>query len=188
MLVSRVRIAMNVLAQLGLPLVVEAAGWEYYAQIVFRSSAASQVFAHWIALIILVCLSVAAGAGMNRLCAGNGIRKQEDESTVGELTMLRTIFANLPDTIYVKDVQSRFLLANQAAATNMGLRPAQIFLVKQISISFQRSLPLYSLKTSVRFCFQVSRWLAGKNKLRSKTVKRDTFCPQRFRCLTRRAV
>lgn len=120
MLASQVWVAMEVVAQLGLSFVVEAAGWEHFAQFALRPPAASQIFVHWIALIILVCLSVAAGAGINRLCVRNGIRAQDDESTVGELTMLRTIFANLPDTIYVKDLESRFLLANQAAATNMG--------------------------------------------------------------------
>ena len=34
--------------------------------------------------------------------------------------MLRAIIANLPDPIYAKDAASRFLLANQAAAKNMG--------------------------------------------------------------------
>lgn len=38
----------------------------------------------------------------------------------GELQMLRSIVANLPDLIYVKDARSRFLLANQGTADALG--------------------------------------------------------------------
>lgn len=40
----------------------------------------------------------------------------------GEVDMLRAVIASLPDLIYVKDSQSRFLLANQGTADAMGVR------------------------------------------------------------------
>jgi diguanylate cyclase (GGDEF)-like protein/PAS domain S-box-containing protein len=39
-----------------------------------------------------------------------------------ELAMLRAITANIPDMIYAKDAESRFLLANKAAAINAGAK------------------------------------------------------------------
>ena len=44
------------------------------------------------------------------------------EARPGELDMLRAVIASLPDLIYVKDSQSRFLLANQGTADVMGVR------------------------------------------------------------------
>jgi diguanylate cyclase (GGDEF)-like protein/PAS domain S-box-containing protein len=49
------------------------------------------------------------------------IAKPDDESTMKELAMLRAIAANLPDLIFVKDAESRFLLANQGTADAMGV-------------------------------------------------------------------
>jgi len=42
------------------------------------------------------------------------------ESFTGELEMLRVVMASVPDLIYVKDLQSRFLFANQGTADVMG--------------------------------------------------------------------
>lgn len=42
------------------------------------------------------------------------------ENFPGELAMLRAVMASVPDLIYVKDEQSRFLLANQGTADLMG--------------------------------------------------------------------
>lgn len=71
------------------------------------------------ALVVLLCLSAAAGALFCRLYAQTRLRKKE-RAVTSELTMLRAITANLPDPLYVKDRESRFLLANKAAAENMG--------------------------------------------------------------------
>jgi PAS domain-containing protein len=120
--------AWYVLAQLGLPVFVAKAGWEHFAQFVCRLLAGRQIYIQWAALAFLMCLSATAGALMNRLRAKAGIRKRNGESTVRELAMLRTVVANLPDLIYVKDSGNRFLLANQGtadfvgAATGAGLR------------------------------------------------------------------
>jgi diguanylate cyclase (GGDEF)-like protein/PAS domain S-box-containing protein len=42
------------------------------------------------------------------------------EKFAGELEMLRAVMASVPDLIYVKDLQSRFLYANQGTAEVMG--------------------------------------------------------------------
>jgi diguanylate cyclase (GGDEF)-like protein/PAS domain S-box-containing protein len=70
--------------------------------------------------VVLICLAFAAGALSIGLYRRAGFRKRSGESAEAELSMLRTVVANLPDPIYVKDSQSRFLLANQATAYNMG--------------------------------------------------------------------
>jgi two-component system cell cycle sensor histidine kinase/response regulator CckA len=47
-------------------------------------------------------------------------RKRIEAELVAERTMLRTLINNLPDAIYAKDAQSRFVIANQAVASFMG--------------------------------------------------------------------
>jgi len=46
--------------------------------------------------------------------------KQAEETLVQERSLLRTLIDNLPDLIYVKDSQSRFVIANQAQARLLG--------------------------------------------------------------------
>ncbi|MFP5204224.1 MAG: GGDEF domain-containing protein, partial [Acidobacteriota bacterium] len=47
--------------------------------------------------------------------------KRDGACAMGELAILRAVVANLPDLLYVKDTESRFLLANQATAAAMGV-------------------------------------------------------------------
>lgn len=70
-------------------------------------------------LVVLICISVAVGALLHRLCVHVKVGRSES-AAARELTMLRAIAANLPDPLYVKDCESRFLMANKAAAENMG--------------------------------------------------------------------
>jgi len=60
---------------------------------------------------------VEAGAHL----AGNAIeRLRADENLTRERRMLRTLIDNVPDFMYVKDAQSRFVVANLFAARTMG--------------------------------------------------------------------
>jgi len=47
-------------------------------------------------------------------------RKQAGEELAQERNLLRSLIDNVPDFIYVKDVQSRFLLTNPALARLIG--------------------------------------------------------------------
>jgi len=49
-------------------------------------------------------------------------RKQVEEALAQERNLLRTLIDNLPDLIYVKDAQSRFLIANEAIVRHMGAK------------------------------------------------------------------
>jgi diguanylate cyclase (GGDEF)-like protein/PAS domain S-box-containing protein len=72
------------------------------------------------ALILLLGLAAFCGAAIERCLTTRRARGRKGEFMPGELAMLRAVVASLPDTIFVKDSKSRFLLANQAAAKNMG--------------------------------------------------------------------
>ena len=47
--------------------------------------------------------------------------KRAEDAIQEERNLLRTLIDNLPDAIYVKDTQSRFVMANLAAARSMGV-------------------------------------------------------------------
>jgi diguanylate cyclase (GGDEF)-like protein/PAS domain S-box-containing protein len=94
-------------------------GWESCARLALRVFDHLQSCGHRTALGCLVGVSAAAGALTSYMFRRIGAWKSGGESTAGELEMLRAVVANFPDPIFVKDVESRFLLANQAAAENM---------------------------------------------------------------------
>ena len=94
--------------------------WDHVAQCVFQPFDWRPISIPWTPLVFVIYLSAAAVALMYRLRVKAGIPKRDGESTMKELAMLRAITANIPDMVYAKDVDSRFLLANQAAANNVG--------------------------------------------------------------------
>lgn len=48
-------------------------------------------------------------------------RKQAEEELAKERNLLRTLIDNLPDLVYVKDTESRFVLANPATVRSLGV-------------------------------------------------------------------
>jgi methyl-accepting chemotaxis protein len=67
-----------------------------------------------------IVLAVAAGAAACLLVLKH--RPGTRQAASGDGAMLRTLIDNLPDLIYVKDVDGRFLLANLAVARVMGAK------------------------------------------------------------------
>ena len=61
-----------------------------------------------------------------RADAGAAATPGADDALASERRMLRTLIDNLPDFIYVKDAQCRFLLANVAVARLMGTTPDKL--------------------------------------------------------------
>jgi PAS domain S-box-containing protein len=53
-------------------------------------------------------------------------RKRAEEALAQERNLLRTLIDNLPDFVYVKDLESRFILNNVADARIMGLTPDEV--------------------------------------------------------------
>jgi PAS domain S-box-containing protein len=64
---------------------------------------------------------------VRELLAANAKLVTENERLASERDLLRTIIDNLPDPIYVKDTESRFLMGNSACARTLGAsRPDEI--------------------------------------------------------------
>jgi two-component system sensor histidine kinase/response regulator len=71
-------------------------------------------------------------------------RKRGEEALSAERALLRTMIDNLPDRIYAKDTESRFIICNQATANRMGMaNPEQIigksdfdFLPRELAAQF----------------------------------------------------
>jgi diguanylate cyclase (GGDEF)-like protein/PAS domain S-box-containing protein len=97
-----------------------AAGAIRLAHVAAGLPTGSQPWMVWAGLGFVVVLSGLAGAMVQKLRTNPGVRARKDEVIPGELAMLRAVIANMPDTIFVKDAESRFVLANLAAAKNVG--------------------------------------------------------------------
>jgi diguanylate cyclase (GGDEF)-like protein/PAS domain S-box-containing protein len=108
-------------AQLGLLGNLAASRLEFLAQFAFSIPAERPVSLYWSILAFLVSLSAAACALFyyHRAKAANSVDRGAPKT--GELEMLRAVVASLPDLIYIKDSESRFLLANQGLVEVMGV-------------------------------------------------------------------
>ena len=67
-------------------------------------------------------------------------RKQGEDNLRGERELLRTIIDNMPDYIYVKDAQGRFLIANSALAQLIGAKSSEDLLGKSDFDFFPKEL------------------------------------------------
>ena len=76
-------------------------------------------FSDWLALLCLILLALFLCFLAWRFVSKFRVR-QPGETFAGELDLLRAVMASVPDLIYVKDENSRFLLANQGTADVMG--------------------------------------------------------------------
>jgi diguanylate cyclase (GGDEF)-like protein/PAS domain S-box-containing protein len=108
-------------AQLGLLGTAAAARWGIPAQFALTIPAQHPVSLYWAVLALLVSLLAAAGALYFYRRAKAIDPKERGASKARELEMLRAVIASLPDLIYVKDSESRFLLANQGLVEVMGV-------------------------------------------------------------------
>jgi PAS domain-containing protein len=71
-------------------------------------------------LVFTASIVLGAAAGIAAYLCAQKWRAGAQVTTGGDGAMLRTLIDNLPDLIYVKDVDGRFLLANVAVARVMG--------------------------------------------------------------------
>ncbi|MBI1808093.1 MAG: PAS domain S-box protein [Ignavibacteria bacterium] len=67
-------------------------------------------------------------------------RKRAEQTLASERLMVRTVIENLPDQIYAKDTESRFLLCNKAVALNAGATSEQDLIGKTDFDLFPREL------------------------------------------------
>jgi len=71
-------------------------------------------------VLLTASIAIGAAAGVAAYLFAHGWRAGVRTEGSGDGAMLRTLIDNLPDLIYVKDVDGRFLLANVAVARVMG--------------------------------------------------------------------
>ena len=93
------------------------ASLEYFENPIITRSGETRIFAWHNALVYDESASI---SGV--LSSGEDItaRRQIEEALVAERTLLRTLIDYLPDPIYVKDTEGRFILENEAEARQMG--------------------------------------------------------------------
>src|SRR5450631_957806 len=123
---------MNVRASRSLPLVllvIPAVVAMLYGVLSWLNVA---VFSAWPARFVLMMLLIVSAwlpllHFISQRLKARGPNAEGEAELASERTMLRTLIDNLPDFIYVKDLESRFLLANVAAARVLGVAdPEQV--------------------------------------------------------------
>ena len=106
---------MTHLSQFGVFSILLTAKWEFAARFVTQHR---NQFG-WTAFLVVLCLSACAGALADRWFVSRKPAEQPVEPFLDELTMLRAVVASVPDCIFVKDSNSRFLLANRSTSVAM---------------------------------------------------------------------
>ena len=79
-------------------------------------------------------------------------RKRAEDALEQERNLLRTLIDNLPDYIYVKDAQGRFIVANLATALSWVRARRTISWEERMAISTRRSRRRSIVPTKKRSC------------------------------------
>jgi|GEM_PF-3328095 len=77
----------------------------------------------------VITMALASGVALALLTAwviSTSRRKQAEMALAEEHSLLRTFIDNIPEAIYVKDTESRFLIANKVVAQLMGTTPDKL--------------------------------------------------------------
>jgi len=129
------------------------------------ASAAQLLTALLVSLVLIAAVLLPARTPwMRRLFARWWKRGQDSEVVPGELAMLRAVVANLPEIVYVKDAQSRFLMANRAAVRNAGAASDADLLGKTDFDFFPREIA-QALFSNERSVLQSCQAQVGKEEL-----------------------
>jgi two-component system, sensor histidine kinase and response regulator len=78
--------------------------------------------------ILLISSAVSAWSLMPRQARPSGASREDQSPLLEERKVLRTLIDNVPDFMYVKDADSRFVLANLPVARQMGVqKPEELY-------------------------------------------------------------
>jgi two-component system sensor histidine kinase/response regulator len=109
-------------------IVLPLIGALFYCIVVFGMTptlSSAQMYALAFALLLLPGL-VAAWLATRQRPAPQNLVTQDERALAHERNMLRTLIDSLPDLIYAKDVNCKFLLANEACCRVMGTDPVRV--------------------------------------------------------------
>jgi PAS domain S-box-containing protein len=98
-------------------------GFELVRLFLFSKISAAQQ--HW-AVVAFIALAALIAWLMMRLTAQPVAASANENDSAREQNMLRTLIDSIPDFIYAKDVQCRFLIANEACGRIIGRRAAEL--------------------------------------------------------------
>jgi diguanylate cyclase (GGDEF)-like protein/PAS domain S-box-containing protein len=99
---------------------VLAAVSRQFLELAFMQFPGREFHLHAVTMAVFFGLSALMGAAIGHFCRVRWPFWRRRNAPPSELTMLRAVVDSLPDTIFVKDTQSRFLFANPATARVMG--------------------------------------------------------------------
>jgi PAS domain S-box-containing protein len=88
---------------------------------------------HWVEQTVMLLYEGETVAGFAGFVRDISDRKRAEETLATERNLLRTIIDHLPDYVYVKDRQSRFVIGNRSLMENVGVSTADDFVGKSSS-------------------------------------------------------